>query len=453
MKDDRLAAAVGNASLLGIGYVLLCRWRLAIAAPLISVALMLLVVAQKALWCEIALVVWWVAVVVHGWLLGGKPGTRSATEQRLIALCVTVPVLLVGVFFRVEAVGIQRDVADARAAGDCMGVTAAQQKARYGDRLADAPGIERLGVDVEACKQLQEIALRLEGTWSGDVDLLGEQFAKLGEVLAKPGQEKTVEKVLDQYLGTVTKGGPCPTVALATWLRGRHQTQNVLDKANSAGDGLLPDAQFECAQSEAKAAKWRAALGRYQELIGQYPHAAITPKARAAMALVAVKVELLDVRGLVTSGEYCDKPAKYSGAPLYRRGVNRALFLGETDEYLDQLPRQWKTAVPTNASVIICTETVEDGPAIRTCPYTREDDPGLHFNRTFRKVVVPVKVYALRTGKLVRTGKVTITGEACPLFYTDDSGLTPVYGSTISTPVEPSDANVRAAFQPLLVRR
>ncbi|MFF1819905.1 tol-pal system YbgF family protein [Kribbella sp. NPDC058245] len=453
MKDDRLAAAVGNASLLGIGYVLLRRWRLAIAAPLISIALVLLVVAQKALWCEIVLLVWWVAVVVHGWLLGGKPGTRSATEQRLIALCVTVPVLLAGVFFRVEAVGIQNDVADARAAGDCAGVTAAQQKARYGDRVADAPGIERLGVDVEACQQLQEIALRLEGTWSGDVDLLGEQFAKLGEVLAKPGQEKTVEKVLDQYLGTVTKGGPCPTVELATWLRGRHQTQNVLDKANSVGDGLVPEAQFECAQSEAKAAKWRAALGRYQELIGQYPHAAITPKARAAMALVAVKVELLDVRGLVTSGEYCDKPAKYSGAPLYRRGVNRALFLGETNEYLDQLPRQWKTDVPTNASVVICTEAVEDGPAIRTCPYTRETDPNLHFNRTFRKVVVPVRIYALRTGKLVRTGKVTITGEACPLVYTDDSGLTPVYGSTISTPVDPSDANVRAAFQPLLVRR
>ncbi len=108
--------------------------------------------------------------------------------------------------------------------------------------------------------------------------------------------------------------------------------------------------------------------------------------------------------------------------------------------------------MPTNASVVICTESLEDGPAIRTCPYTREGQ-SYTFYRTFRKVVVPVKIYALRTGRLVRNGKVTITGEACPMIYTDTSGLLPPIGGTISTPVEPSDANVRAAFQPLLVRR
>jgi len=451
MRDDRIAAAVGNASLLGVGYLLLRRWRLAITAQLITVALVLILVAEKALWCEIALVVWWVAVVVHGWALGGRPGTRRVAEQRVIALCVTVPVLLAGGFFRYEAAGIQREVAEARAAGDCAGVTAAEQKARYGDRIADAAGIERLGGDVEVCAQLREIAARLRTTWTGDTNTLAEEFEKLNKVLAKPGQDKTVEKVLDEYLGTVTKGGPCPTAKLATWLRNRTRTHSVLDKANSTGDRLVPDAQFACAQSEAKAGQWRAASYRYQELIGQYPSAAITPKARAALAVVALKVQLLDLRNLIAAGQYCDSPAAYGGAPAYRRGVNRALFLGETNDYLDQLPRQWKTDVPTNASVVICTEAVEDGPAIRTCPYTREGQ-SYTFYRTFRKVVVPVKIYALRTGRLVRDGKVTINGEACPMIYTDTSGLLPPIGGTISTPVEPSDANVRAAFQPLLVR-
>ncbi|GAB3954847.1 hypothetical protein GCM10029976_098020 [Kribbella albertanoniae] len=451
MRDDRLAAAVGNASLLGIGYLLLRRWRLAIAAQLMAATLVALLLVEKALWCEIALAVWWVAVVVHGWTAAGKPGTRSVREQRLIALCVTVPVLLAGVFFRVEAAGIQSDVAEAREAGDCAGVTAAQQRARYGDRVADAPGIERLGSDVEACAELQQIKSRLQNTWSGDTEILAEEFQKLDAVLAKPGQNKTVEKVLDEYLGTVTKGGPCPTVKLATWLRNRHQNQSVLDKSRAIGDGLVPDAQFACAQSEAKAGQWRAASYRYQELIGQYPKAAVTPKARAALAVATLKVQLLDIRNLIEAGEYCDKPAAYGGAPRYRRGVNRALFLGEQEGYTSQLPSQWKTTVPTNASVAICTEAVEDGPAITTCPYVREGYD-FTFYRTFRKVVVPVKIYAMRTGRLVKAAKVVIDGPSCPAVYTDDSGLLPIVGETISTPVDPTAANIRAAFQPLLVR-
>ncbi len=271
MKDDRIAAAVGNVSLLGVGYLLLRRWRLAIAAQLITVALVLLLVAEKALWCEVALVVWWVAVVAHGWALGGKPGTRRVAEQRVIALCVTVPVLFAGGFFRYEAAGIQHEVAEARAAGDCAGVTAAEQKARYGDRIADAAGIERLSVDVEACAELREIAVRLQTTWTGDTEALAEEFEKLSKVLTKPGQDKTVEKVLDEYLKTVTKGGPCPTAKLGTWLRNRAQTQN------RAGQG-----EFDRRRPRARCAVRVRAVGDQSgavargvvpvsELIGQYP--------------------------------------------------------------------------------------------------------------------------------------------------------------------------------------
>ncbi|MFC9691206.1 hypothetical protein ACFTSF_21820 [Kribbella sp. NPDC056951] len=451
MKDDRLAAALGNASLLGVGYMLLRRWRLAIAAQVITVALVLILVSQKALWCEIALAVWWVAVVVHGWTAAGKPGTRPVREQRVMALCVTVPVLLAGGFFRYDAAGIQRDVAEARAAGDCAGVTAAQSKARYGDRVADAPGIEKLGADVEACAELREIARMLPGTLPGHTNLLAEQFEKLDAVLAKPGQDKTVEKVLDEYLGSLTAQSPCNTVKLATWLRDRQKTRNILDKAGPVGDGLVPGNQFACAQSEAKAAQWRAASYRYRELIARYPKAPVTSKARAALVVATLKVQLLDIRGLIDSGEYCAKPAAYGGAPRYRGGVNRALILGAQEGYASQLPSQWKTTVPTNASVVICTEEVEDGPAIRTCPYVREGY-NFDFYRTFRKVVVPVKVYAMRTGRLVKAAKVVIDGPACPAVYTDSSGLLPIAGETISTPVEPTAANIRAAFQPLLVR-
>ncbi|MGP4009302.1 hypothetical protein [Streptomyces sp. 4N124] len=67
---------------------------------------------------------------------------------------------------------------------------------------------------------------------------------------------------------------------------------------------------------------------------------------------------------------------------------------------------------------------------------------------------MPVKVYELRTGKLVTNRKIQIDGSSCPpsvSYYeygydSDDSGPDP------DDYVEESKSDVREAFRPLVVR-
>jgi hypothetical protein len=86
------------------------------------------------------------------------------------------------------------------------------------------------------------------------------------------------------------------------------------------------------------------------------------------------------------------------------------------------------------------------GAAVQTCPYVPETNPygGEVSYVTFRKVTVPTKVYELRTGRLVAATTVQIAGEACPYRLSSSS--------TDDESVTPSDAQVQAAFRPLVVR-
>ncbi|WP_255951334.1 hypothetical protein [Streptomyces odontomachi] len=64
-----------------------------------------------------------------------------------------------------------------------------------------------------------------------------------------------------------------------------------------------------------------------------------------------------------------------------------------------------------------------------------------------------MKVYELRTGKLVAHRKVQISGSSCPskLHYTTPYGLTDI-GPPSDVQVKASDGDVRAAFRSLIQR-
>ncbi|WP_433524988.1 hypothetical protein ACQPZ2_08135 [Nocardia pseudovaccinii] len=89
---DPLAVAPGNASMLGIGYLLLRQRYLAITTTAITFGLVaLLACFARDLWFEVIVLLWWVAVSAHGWILasGRKSRQDRAWKQRLIALAVT----------------------------------------------------------------------------------------------------------------------------------------------------------------------------------------------------------------------------------------------------------------------------------------------------------------------------------------------------------------------------
>jgi hypothetical protein len=203
------------------------------------------------------------------------------------------------------------------------------------------------------------------------------------------------------------------------------------------------------------AADWTQARGRYQQLLDQYPGDALTSTAAAGVEQATVAIELANVRGLLqgptsTQPEYCSSPAKYSAATPYRRGSNRAMIFGN-DEYANRLPGSWRATDAAQAVLVVCAGEESHGAAVRTCPYENKTFPEFPIYVTFHKVAIPVKVYELRTGKLVASTKVQIGGASCPrvLHYTS-------YYSDLGPPadvyVAASDADVRAGFRALLNR-
>lgn len=454
--SDPVAAALGNASLLGIGYLLLRRWKLAVFA-VVGTGWLLNVIASTAdTWAEILLLVWWVAGIAHGWSLAhGRAEHVVRRGQRAGALAVTVVVLLTAVLLRVDAYGIEDRVNEAREDGDCETVVAAQGEVGFGHRLAGAPVVEPGDAVVEACHRLERAAAALAtAARDGSTEDLERGFGVLAGVLREPGNEQTVRTVLDTFLDDLPTGDPCDTADLTGWLRDREPTRDVLDRSADAATRKEPAALVGCGDDLMDEDAWQQARARYQQLLDEYPDDSRTDEARSGVKKATLALELDKVRDLVTDtydakSGYCEAPAKYSGAPPYRKGFNRALFLGDT-EYTGKLPGDWRTSDPAKAALVVCAGTAENGAAVDTCYYENDKSEYLPYSVTFYKVKIPLKVYELRTGKRIDPRSVQIGGTSCPNtlyyeYYMYDLGPGDQMVST-------SKSGVRDAFRPVVER-
>ncbi|GAA3884702.1 hypothetical protein [Streptomyces sedi] len=276
---DPLAVGVANASLLGGGYALLRRPWLALGAVLVSLALIGFLAASPSRWREALLLVWWVAVVVHGWYLaggrpargawradageGGKGGWRKGIRrQRLLALTATVPLLLSVAIARFDAHAIEGDASAAHREGDCERALASSDELGFYHRLYDAPLTSRVDDEAEACELLVE-AERLVAAgeridaadvfadydghsgalWDGARDrgsdlYLAEARAGLESALERgapesletafdqldalwarfPERGAEADEVLDDFLGALPTDDACVTRDIAGWL-------------------------------------------------------------------------------------------------------------------------------------------------------------------------------------------------------------------------------------------
>ncbi|WP_407564676.1 hypothetical protein [Streptomyces sp. 184] len=195
---DPYAVGLANASLLGIGYGMLRRPRLAFGAAAVSVVLViLLATAGRNGWFQAVVLAWWIGVTVHGWYLAGgrlprrgaaappAAGTAQSAEpaqaalaaqsaappppaapaappvlpanvrrDRLVALLVAAPVILACTALRLDASRIEGNAADAHRAGECTQAVSDLDGLWAGHRLADAPLTARAEDAVEACELL-----------------------------------------------------------------------------------------------------------------------------------------------------------------------------------------------------------------------------------------------------------------------------------------------------------
>jgi hypothetical protein len=454
---DPAAVALGNASLLGAGYLMLGRRAFAAAAGAVTVALVALLVSAGRWWCEVLVLVWWAAVVAHGWLLaGGRARLVALRRQRLIALGVTLPVLLAVGLLRFDASRIEASVTRARDHGDCAGALHAQGSVWFGDRVADAPLTARGDRTVKACHRLATARAQLATGLTGNTRALDEGFGTLASVLAEPGNDATVRAVLDGFLDRLPVKDPCRTAAVTDWLRHRRPSHDTLDRSAATVTRTAPAALVGCGDDLMADHHWKRARTRYRQLLGQYPGDDLTARARQGAERATLSIELAHVRGLLggstdTQPAYCSTPAKYGGAPRYREGTNRALFFGN-DTYTGKLPASWRATDAAHAVLVVCAGEEDHGTTVRTCPYESKIFTDFPTDVRFHKIAIPVKVYELRTGKLVDRRTVQIGGTSCPrkLRYT-------TYGPTDLGPpsdvyVHASTADVRAGFRPLIER-
>ncbi|MFI8306092.1 hypothetical protein ACIF80_22130 [Streptomyces sp. NPDC085927] len=446
-RHDPLAVALGNASLLGAGYLLMRRHGLFWTAAVVTSALVWTVVATAETWSEVLLLLWWATIVAHGWLLARRRRGSPRTAQRLVALGLSVAVLLGVGLLRFDAHGIEDDIARARANGDCGAVTEAQERVWAGHRVAAAPVAARGDTAVDTCERLETAEARLAAGLEGDQDDLASGFRLLASVLEEDSRnDATVGASLDRFLDGLPTDDACETVRITDWLGDRESEpgRQVLDRSSETADRLAPAALMGCGDALMSTRQWSQAESRYRRLLDEYPGDSHEGRARKAIRKAVLALQLDEVQELVRENRYCEEPAKYEGAPARRADSGRALFLGDS-EHWGKLPGAWRTTDAAKAALVVCVGRQDFGSAVRTCPY-RSETSGQITDVTFRRVSLPVKVYALRTGKRVADRTVQISGSTCPsLFFT--------YGVIPSNKyVTPSKSDIRDAFSPVLGR-
>ncbi|TDD40530.1 hypothetical protein E1287_00730 [Actinomadura sp. KC06] len=454
---DPLAVAIGNASLLGVGYLILGRRKTAVSTGIITLVLLSILISAAQWWCEALLLLWWAAVIAHGWsAAGGRAGRVTVGGQRMVAFGVTVPVLLAVGLLRFDASRIEQRVAEAREDGDCARVLSDGAGAWFGHRTAGAPMISSSDEAVEACRRLRTAEAKLTaGLATGDTNSLNAGFDILTSVLAEPGNKRTVGTALDGFLGRLPTPDACRTVTVTDWLRNRRPSPDPLDRSAAAVTRTAPAALVGCGDNLMQAKEWTNARTLYQQLLDQYPQDGGTEAAKKGVRQATLSIELANVRSLLEGSSdeqpvYCTSPAKYSGAAPYGKGVNRALFYGN-DEYTDDLPGRWKAKNAADAELIVCVGERKQGSTVETCTY-RSKSSGKLYQVSFHKISLPVKVYELRTGKLVVNRKVQIGGRSCPSVIKYSSSFLDDFGPDPDRYVNPSKTDVRAAFESLIAR-
>ncbi len=380
-RGDPQAAALANASLLGIGYVLLGRRRLAVGVAAATIVLVaILASGAQSTWFRAAVLLWWVALIAHGWYLAGGWPRRSERDagntgrgrppgavrkQRLVALGVAAPVLLAFAVLRIDASAMERDAAEAHREGDCARAVSTLDELWAGHQVADARLVARADDSIEACELLLEAERQAEddrlraaqtletyqdhpaalwegapgrradlvlaeaaeeldsATRGGDTAALSTGFDHLSAVLGEfPGQKPEVDEVLDGFLDALPVADACDTKDLTDWLDRRPTSDDALDRAADIVPRIAPAAIVECGDDAMADDHWDQARERYQQLLDEYPDHDLAAQATDGVERAETAIEFDQLRELLApgSGSSGDQPA-YCDDPAPYRGA------------------------------------------------------------------------------------------------------------------------------------
>lgn len=400
---DALATALGNATLLGVGYLLRGRKLAAACATVVSVTLMVIIAnaAQPAWFWRVTLLLWWLAMIGHGWL-SARRSARAVTpyavvepvpspqpapkprpvvrRQRAVAATAAAVTLVGAVGLALDARRIEASAADAHRSGDCAKATEILERIGARHRLVDPYVAGRTRRSLEACDLLlaafrdadsqpdiasQALARYLDhpsALWpqARDVffDLLlaaareeltrslsGDDTSPLAhavELLTAAlalhrGRADDVNVVLDDYVGRLPDIRPCYAMAHLEWVDRSDAFVGVADHVAAVAPSILVNCGMELLEDSPQEAR-----EIFQTVLDRYPKADAAETARELVDKADTILEELRLREVLGGGSeasYCEAPVPSRGAPAYRgRGPHLIVVAEDVPPPDDHIP-------------------------------------------------------------------------------------------------------------------
>lgn len=486
---DPVAAIVGNATALGLGYMLMGRVRLALAAIAGTAFLLLPLAADPGnLAWRYGFGAWWVLMCFHAWHLTRRTeaalleGRRK--RMRLIATGAAGFVLLAVVGFHLDAWRTVRGAEADHAEGDCASAVETLEGLDAVDRITNGPIIIEGEEQLEACRLLNRA--RAEGLltgastmedylahpaalWDGagperaamlfDVARGGDPaepleagFAQLTDTLAAdPGQSDRVRGTVEQLMADLDADtAPCEAVAVDDWIAGKTWNAPEITEPIAAAADAVPLRLLGCARSQAAHEKLLDAQAAYQRFLAEYPDHAEAATASDEAYEVDSRIEFDNVSTLLAADEYCQAPAPWRGAPAYSGSGPHPMWMIGLDGSAYGMSDSWLSDSFEETEIVTCVDGPKQGRHLDTCYYENPISEYFPSQVDFYATRFDVKVFELRTGEQVDSYTVQFEGDPCPevLEYTSISGID-FAPPPSEVDAEVSDAQVRSVFERL----
>jgi hypothetical protein len=453
---DPVAVLLGNASLLGLGYLFLRRWRLALLALAGTTALVIaLGVTAGSPVVLTALVVWGAAMVVHGWVLVRRslPAARP-WSQRIVAGAVVVALVALVIGLRTATERTVHDAAAAHTAGDCERASTLLERLGPADRTVHGSVALRGEANLEACGLLLD-ALALadpdvagpqdaadavavymrhpNALWEGagprraellldsaydegavDQKALEAGFEQLATTLDEaPGEAGPVESVVEGFLADLAEEPDhCAVRDVVEWVDGQDWTVPELAEPVAAASDEVPRRILWCARTLADADELTRSRHTYEALLRDFPSDRRADVASDELYDVITGIQRKHVRDLLTAHRYCANPEPYRGAAPYRRSGANPMRVYGIDPVAHAFPRPWRAKSLDDMVLVACVDGPKNGSYQDTCLYESDASPWGSEVR-FYASRFDVKLYEVRTGRQVAAFSDEF-GEPCP---------------------------------------
>jgi hypothetical protein len=482
-----VVVVIGNATLLGIGYIAQGRFRAA-AIAVIGAAALLAAMSRdpEARHWPILLGLWWAAIVLNSfWYWHEQEFVDPAHRPkgfwaiRSVVLAIAAFMLVAVLLVRTDAARILEEASDAHREGDCAQARATLDEIDAAHRIVNNGVAVEAQAQVEACELLVDIdsvsAVQQEhistikeyldhpgALWEAvgirRAELLMEVALTDGSLALKAeaafqqldrtlGDEPSLEEEAAELLASFLTGldmdlSSCDMMAVNEWAAAQKSEQEALNAASATAAAQVPTLMVDCAR-DTVAVSLDDGIEQYQRFLEAYPDHELAALAQeelsAAETARAQAQEHEEVYAHLTTGVYCDDPIAMPQAGSYDGVEHGSVWLIGREEVREAFMAELHPGSEADATAVVCVSGPEYGSLLQTCHYFGGIGGGGQVDLYANEF--QIEVFALRTGERVESYSVEIGG-TCPgsIDYTYDfTDSTSTFPESIAAPYDARD--------------